>query len=171
MLHKAIFFDRDGTVIHDVGYLSRLEDISFIHEVVNFMRFCQDQGYLIFLITNQSGIARGFFDELFVQETNKKIETLLLDLGVIIQKSYYCPHHPTEATNPIYLQDCSCRKPNPGMLLQAAKDFSIDLKASFMIGDKPIDLEAGERAGCSSFNVSKILTLPTEKFSSLLKSK
>ncbi len=168
---KAVFFDRDGTIIYDVGYLSCLEDITFIDHVVNFMHFCQEQDYLLFLITNQSGIARGFFDEAFVEKTNNHIEQLLLHKGIVVQKSYYCPHHPTEALNEKYLKDCLCRKPMPGMLHQAAQEFSINLQASFMVGDKPIDLEAGERAGCSSFNVSKILTLPIEKFSSLLKIK
>ena len=168
---KAAFFDRDGTVIHDVGFLSRLEDIMFIEKMVTFMRFCQEQDYLIFLITNQSGIARGFFNEAFVEKTNQKIEQLLLEQGIIIHKSYYCPHHPTEAIDKNYLKNCTCRKPNPGMLLQAAHEFSIDLTKSIMIGDKAIDLQAGESAGCISYDVSKILTLPAEKFSSLLKTK
>lgn len=166
---KAAFFDRDGTIIHDVGFLSDISKITYIDHMIEFMRACQAHEFLLFIITNQSGVARGYFDEAFVQKTHAFIKETLHNKGITITSFYYCPHHPTAAIDKRYLQTCRCRKPLPGMLEQAAQDFNVNLSSSLMIGDAPRDLQAGEAAGCISFDVTKILTLPHNKFSSLLK--
>lgn len=168
---KAVFFDRDGTIIEDVGYLSNLNDITFIEPMISFMQFCQQAGYLIIIVTNQSGIARGYFDELFVTTTNATISNMLQQHNITVHASYYCPHHPTKALHEQYRQQCLCRKPSPGMLLQAAHDWKISLEESFMVGDKDSDLQAGIAAGCTAIDVSKILNISPKKFSSLLKTK
>jgi D-glycero-D-manno-heptose 1,7-bisphosphate phosphatase len=162
--NKAAFFDRDGTIIKDVGYLSNLSQIEMLPGVVPLCHFLQKEGYKLFVITNQSGVARGFFDENSVQATHEHLKKIFKDLGVDFQKFYYCPHHPTKATKTEYLRSCFCRKPNPGMLLQAAQEFDIDLKSSLMFGDKLIDMEVGIAAGCKSFFIQQFLSFePAQK--------
>lgn len=157
---KAAFFDRDGTLIEGVNYLSRLEDVRLIPASIAIARQCQQLGYKIFVVTNQSGIARGFFDEAFVLATHALIADQCTDQGVLIEKFYFCPHHPTKASNSLYQQDCRCRKPLPGMLLQAAQEYNIDLSASLMFGDRQSDWDAGRAAGCRSFDISSLFALP-----------
>lgn len=161
---KAAFFDRDGTIIRDAGYLSDLSQVEIFPKTVALCSFLQKEGYKLFVITNQSGVARGLFDENFVQKTHEHLKNLFKDLGVNFEKFYYCPHHPTQATKTEYLKSCFCRKPNPGMLLQAAQEFDIDLKSSLMFGDKLIDIEAGIAASCKSFFIQQFLSFePIEK--------
>lgn len=155
---KAAFFDRDGTLIDHVEYLSSLDQIKIIPGVFDFCRQFIDAGYLLFVISNQSGVARGFFDEAFVETTHKHLSKIFDDHGVHIEQFYFCPHHPDFSDNcPGGI--CECRKPEPGMILQAAKDHNIDLSQSFMFGDKKIDVEAGQAAGCKSFDIVEILEL------------
>ena len=152
---KAAFFDRDGTLIEDVSYLSRLDQIKLIPESIELCRNLQASGYTLFVVTNQSGIARGYFDEAFVQKTHQHLHKILYNEGITITGWYYCPHHPEYAILEHYKKNCSCRKPEPGMLLQASADFNVDLTQSLMFGDKEGDLHAGIAAGCKSFDINE----------------
>lgn len=157
---KAVFFDRDGTLIKDVSYLASIEDIQLIPQAVSFVRLCAASGYKIFIVTNQSGIARGHFSSDFVEETHAVLASQLKNEGVVVDKFYYCPHHPTESVIQSLKIDCSCRKPAPGMLLQAAIEFNLDLGKSMMFGDKDSDLQAGVAAGCRSFDITYVIEHP-----------
>ena len=151
---KAAFLDRDGVIIEDVGYLSKIDDVRLLEGVGPAIKLLQDNSYLVIVITNQSGISRGYFDEDFVKETHLYIDNILLKHGARIDKYYYCPHHP-DFGNKI---DCNCRKPKPGMILKALKDFDIDIKESFLVGDKPTDIIAGMDAGLTSFLIGDVKT-------------
>lgn len=154
---KAAFFDRDGTLIKDVHYLSSLDQIQLIERAVAFAAVCQAKGYTLFVVTNQSGVARGYFSAQFVEQTHDALYHQLQQQGVVIKKFYYCSHHPTDAVVPELLTDCTCRKPGPGMLLTAAQEYGINLQASLMFGDKQLDLDAGEVAGCAAFTIDQVL--------------
>jgi len=156
-MKKAVFFDRDGTLIKDGNYLSRIDQIEILPGVIDFCLKLQKKDYLLFVVTNQSGVARGFFDEQFVKDTHDYLASFFEKQGVYFKKFYYCPHHPTDAKLLKYKIKCSCRKPAPGMLLKAAKEFNIDLSQSLMFGDKDIDTQAGNTAGCKSFNINLFL--------------
>ncbi len=156
---KAIFLDRDGTINKYVGFLRNIDDFELIEGVSDAIKQINQSGYLAIVVTNQPVIARGevSWDEL--HEIHKKMETLLGKDGAYIDGLYICPHHPDkgfEGERLEYKFDCDCRKPKPGLLLQAAKDFNIDLSQSVMIGDSDNDVKAGENAGTNlSFNVSE----------------
>ena len=148
---KAIFLDRDGVINRHVGFLRHIEDFELIEGVSNAIKQINQSGYLAIVVTNQPVIARGevTWDEL--HEIHKKMETLLGKDGAYTDGLYICPHHPDkgfEGERPEYKFDCECRKPKPGLLLQAAQDFNIDLSQSYMIGDSTSDIEAGKNAGC-----------------------
>lgn len=147
---KAIFLDRDGTINKYVGFLRNIDDFELIEGVAEAIKLINQSGYLAVVVTNQPVIARGevTWDEL--NEIHKKMATLLGKEGAYVDGIYICPHHPDkgfEGERPEYKIDCDCRKPKPGLLLQAAKDFNIDLSESYMIGDSHRDVEAGENAG------------------------
>ncbi|MFH1461981.1 MAG: HAD family hydrolase [bacterium] len=154
---KAAFFDRDGTLIEHVDYLDSIENIKIIPESIHLCKYLQSQGYKLFIVTNQSGIGRGLFSVITLLEIHNYLHGVFAQCGVFFEKYYFCPHHPTEAVNKEYLVDCNCRKPGPGMLLRAAKEFNIDLKKSLMFGDKIIDIKAGQAAGCKSFYIQDFL--------------
>ena len=146
---KTIFLDRDGTINKYVGFLRNIDDFELIEGVSEAIRKINQSGYLAIVVTNQPVIARGevTWDEL--HEIHRKMETLLGKDGAYIDGIYICPHHPDkgfEGERPEYKFDCDCRKPKPGLLLQAAKDFNIDLSQSIMIGDSERDVEAGGNA-------------------------
>lgn len=148
---KAIFLDRDGTINKYVGFLRNIDDFELIDGVSEAIRHINQSGYLAIVVTNQPVIARGevTWDEL--HEIHRKMETLLGKDGAYIDGIYICPHHPDkgfEGERPEYKFNCDCRKPKPGMLMQAAKDFNIDLSLSYMIGDSDNDMKAGEMGGC-----------------------
>ena len=148
---KAIFLDRDGTINKYVGFLRNIDDFELIEGVSEAIKQINQSGYLAIVVTNQPVIARGevSWDEL--NEVHKKMETLLGKDGAYIDGLYICPHHPDKGfggERPEYKFDCDCRKPKPGLLLQAAADFNIDLTQSIMIGDSERDVEAGKNAGC-----------------------
>ena len=141
MMNKALFLDRDGVINKEKNYLYKIEDFEFIDGVFETCKYFQDNGYLIIVITNQAGIARGKYTEDDYQTlTNWMIKEFEKN-NIKISKVYYCPHHPD------FSGDCECRKPNPGMILQAKKDFDIDLSQSILVGDKNSDIEAGINAG------------------------
>ena len=148
---KAIFLDRDGTINKYVGFLTKPEEFDLLPGVAEAIRQINHSGYLCIVVSNQPVIARGdcTFEQL--QEIHDKMETLLGQEGAFVDAIYYCPHHPDkgfEGERPAYKIDCNCRKPKPGLLLQAAKDWNIDLSQSYMIGDSDRDVEAGNAAGC-----------------------
>jgi len=151
-LNKAVFLDRDGTIIKEVSYLSRLEDIRLMEGAADGISLLNRAGFKVIVVTNQSGIARGFFDRAFVEETHREIGRMLAQKGAHIDAWYYCPHHPDEGEPP-YRRNCSCRKPETGMIDKATKELSIDTKGSFMVGDSLRDLETGWRAGLKSILV------------------
>lgn len=145
---KAVFLDRDGTIVVHEHYLSSPDHLKLSPNASQGIRLFQEHGFLIIVITNQSGIARGFFDEERLMLIHTKLTGLLKDEGVIIDDWYYCPHHP-EGNIERYTMDCDCRKPKPGMILDAARKHHIDLAQSLMIGDSESDMLAGKNAGCA----------------------
>lgn len=147
---KAFFLDRDGVLIVDKNYLSDPAEVELFPDAAEALRLIREHGYMIIVVSNQSGIARGYFDFDDLMEVEQRIDELLLDEGVSIDAWYYCPHYAGKNCNPEYAFECDCRKPEPGMLLAAAKECGIDLSQSVMIGDKLSDLEAGRKAGCKA---------------------
>ncbi len=133
---RAVFLDRDGTIIEDVHYLSRFEDIKLMPLAEKGLRLLKECGYKLIVVTNQSGIGRGYFTKEFVEKTHEIINDML---GGVIDRFYYCPHKPED--------NCNCRKPKTGMIDQAVKEFNVDKTHSFVVGDREIDVELGLNAG------------------------
>ena len=148
-MKKAIFLDRDGTIIADRGFVHKKEDVELLPGAARAIRMANQAGFLVVVVTNQSGVARGYFTEKEVQALHQHLTEILAQEGARIDAFYYCPHHP-EATVEAYRKACSCRKPWPGLILKAARELSIDLTQSWMIGDSPRDVEAGKKAGCKT---------------------
>jgi len=148
-MRKACFFDRDGVIIEEENYLSSPDKVRLCSGVPEAIKLLRNNGYMIIVVSNQSGIARGFFSENDLQKVEHRLNELLREHDVFVDKYYYCFHHP-KGTVKKYAVECKCRKPEPGMLLQAAEEYDLNLKQCFMIGDKISDVEAGLRAGCSS---------------------
>ncbi|WP_109079441.1 D-glycero-beta-D-manno-heptose 1,7-bisphosphate 7-phosphatase [Aggregatibacter kilianii] len=144
-MKKAVFLDRDGTLNIDYGYVHEIDNFRFIEGGIEALKKLKEMGYLLVLVTNQSGIARGYFTEQQFLQLTEWMDWSLADRGVDLDGIYYCPHHP-EAKITEFKQDCDCRKPKSGMLLQAIKELSIDPSRSIMIGDKIEDLRAGKGA-------------------------
>ncbi len=151
-MSRAVFLDRDGTVNAEVGYLSDLNQLKLIPGAGAAIRRLNEKGFKVVLVTNQSGIARGYFTESFVHETHALLEQMLREEGARIDGIYYCPHHP-RAGNSHYTKVCDCRKPGTGLIDRAARDLAIDVKMSFVVGDKWSDVELGQRAGARSILV------------------
>lgn len=149
MKKKAVFLDRDGTINIDKGFLYRKEDVEFIDGVIDFIRLLNNDGIIVVVVTNQSGVARGYYSEDDVQKLHTYINNELHKVNAHIDRFYYCPHHP-EAPVHQYRIDCACRKPKPGMIHQAMEDLNIDPRSSFMIGDMARDICAGKKAGLTS---------------------
>ena len=143
---RAVFIDRDGTINEEKEYLYRTDDFAFIPGAPQAIRRLNEAGFLVIVVTNQSGVARGYYTEEDVHLLHRHIASQLELFGARVDAWYYCPHHPTGRGS--YALPCRCRKPLPGMLLEAARRFDIDLDASVMIGDKLVDVEAGTAAGC-----------------------
>ena len=150
--NRAVFLDRDGTINVEVQYLSKVEEFRLIPGVPYALQRLKDAGFLLVVVTNQSGIGRGLYDEAALQAIHDRMHEELGGFGITIDACYFCPHHPEHAKGD-YRIECSCRKPLPGMLQQAALDLDIDLSRSYMIGDKLGDIEAGLNAGCTSLMV------------------
>jgi len=152
-MHKAVFIDKDGTLITDVPYnvdpaLIKLED-----QAVEGLKRIKELGYELIIISNQSGVARGYFEETALQVVEKTIRDLLGAHQITLDAFYYCPNHPQGSVEK-YKMDCDFRKPMPGMILQAAVEREIDLSQSWMIGDILHDIEAGHRAGCKTILIN-----------------
>lgn len=155
---KAIFLDRDGTINKYVGFLREIEQFELLPNTSEAIKKINDSGYLAIVVTNQPVIARGEVTFEQLDQIHNKMETLLGKDGAYLDGIYFCPHHPHkgfETEIPELKVECECRKPKPGMLLQAAKDFNIDLSKSWMIGDSDNDILAGENAGCSTARVTE----------------
>ncbi|EKK7701898.1 D-glycero-beta-D-manno-heptose 1,7-bisphosphate 7-phosphatase [Cronobacter sakazakii] len=142
----AIFLDRDGTINIDHGYVSEIDRFEFIAGVIDAMRELKAMGFALVLVTNQSGIARGKFTEAQFEQLTEWMDWSLADRGVDLDGIYYCPHHPEGAVEE-FRQNCDCRKPQPGMLISARDFLHIDMAASYMVGDKLEDMQAGSAAG------------------------
>lgn len=145
-LRPVAFLDRDGVINVDHNYVHRVDQLEWIDGAAEAIKILNDAGYLVIVVTNQSGIARGFYDEVALAKFHDHMRKHLAERGVSIDAFYYCPHHP-DGTVAAFARRCDCRKPGPGMLEQASRDFSIDPAASFLIGDKDIDLEAAAAFG------------------------
>ncbi|MEG1979072.1 MAG: D-glycero-beta-D-manno-heptose 1,7-bisphosphate 7-phosphatase [Victivallaceae bacterium] len=139
---RAVFLDRDGVINEEVNYLHECEKTILISGVPEALKILKQHNYQLIVVTNQAGVAKGLYPEEDVATVNNHINDLLLPFGVKIDHFYYCPHHPD------FTGKCNCRKPEPGMLLQAIKDFAIDPAQSYMVGDRLSDLNAGRNAKC-----------------------
>ena len=146
MKRRALFLDRDGVINVDHGYVHRPEDFEFIDGIFDLCRHARELGYLIVVVTNQAGIGRGFYTEVAFHALTAWMKQQFADQGVDIAAVYFCPHHALHGIGG-YKRECERRKPNPGMLKDAAREHGIDLGASMLIGDKESDIEAGRRAG------------------------
>jgi len=149
MGRRAIIMDRDGTVCDEVGYVNHLERVSLLPRSAAAIRAANEAGFQTVVVTNQAGVARGYFAESLVDEVHDRVRELLAADGARVDGIYYCPHHP-EVGEPAYRKVCTCRKPLPGMLERARDEMGIDLPSSYMIGDSVKDLLAGRRAGTTT---------------------
>lgn len=152
-MNSAVFLDRDGTINEEVGYLTDLEQLKLIPGAGAAIKRLQDAGLKVIVVTNQSGVARGYFAESLVQDAHALLTELLHKEGVRLDGIYYCPHHPTDG-HPPYVVACDCRKPRTGLIGQAARDLDIDIQSSYVVGDKWSDVELGQRAGAHSVLVT-----------------
>ncbi len=149
----AVFLDRDGTVNVEANYISSPDQLQLIPRTGNAIRGLNDLGIRVFIITNQSGVARGFFSEAAVQDVHDALRALLKKENAFVDEFFYCPHLPGVADER-YNIVCECRKPKPGMLLQAQQKYPIDLRRSFVIGDRCIDMATGKAVGAGTVMVS-----------------
>ena len=156
---KAIFLDRDGVLNRDTGYVSDITKLEWIKKSIDALINLKKAGFLLIVITNQSGVARKYFTERAVQRLHKKINDTLLPFNTQIDAFYYCPHHPGNGieekikNNNPYIKNCKNRKPHNGMIIKAIQDHNIDIKQSYLIGDKNSDIAAGKHSKITSFAV------------------
>ncbi|MFA6541904.1 MAG: HAD family hydrolase [Bacteroidota bacterium] len=149
----AVFVDRDGTINVDVDFLSSPDQLELIPRSAEAIRQLNLLNIPVIVITNQSGIARGLYSEDDLRTIHRAMDSLLEQHGASVTDYFYCPHHPNEGIPP-YVKECECRKPKPGMLLQAAKKFGFDLQRSFVVGDKCIDVQTGRAVNATSIQVA-----------------
>ncbi|MDG5788355.1 D-glycero-beta-D-manno-heptose 1,7-bisphosphate 7-phosphatase [Evansella sp. AB-P1] len=149
-MNPAVFLDRDGIINEDFGYVYQYDDFQWIPGAIDAIKLLNSLGYLVIIITNQSGIARGYYLESHVQALHQQINKDLQASQATIDAFYYCPHHP-EAKVRFYRRNCDCRKPMPGLILQGIEQFEIDKSRSFLIGDKESDVEAAKNAGIQGY--------------------
>jgi len=149
-LRRAVFLDRDGTLNHDPGYLGNPDEVVLFPTVGESLSLLKNEyNFVLIVISNQSGVARGLIEKNDVDKVNQRINDLLEKFNVKIDSFYYCTAHPDFSS----AEECECRKPSPKMILDAAKEFEIDLSSSYMIGDAKTDIEAAKNAGCKSILV------------------
>lgn len=149
MTRPAVFIDRDGTLSEEVGYVNHVTRFRLFPYSAEAIRLLREHGWLVIVITNQAGVARGYFGEELIDEVHQVLNSQLKSAGTSVDAIYYCAHHPTIGEPP-YRLDCDCRKPKPGLINRAAKDFDIDLSRSWMIGDRHSDIELAHNAGVRS---------------------
>jgi D-glycero-D-manno-heptose 1,7-bisphosphate phosphatase len=149
-IRPAVFLDRDGVLIEDIHLLKTCDQVKIFDYVPGALRRLKNAGYLLVVVTNQTVVARGLVSECAVKAIHEFIQGQLLENdGCGVDRFYFCPHHPN-ATVERYRQDCECRKPRPGMILQAAQELNLDLKKSWLVGDRVSDIIAGQSAGCKT---------------------
>jgi D-glycero-D-manno-heptose 1,7-bisphosphate phosphatase len=148
MGRRAIFMDRDGTLCDEVGYVNHVDRIRLLPRSAEAVRKANAAGFQTVVVTNQAGVARGYFEEWLIDEVHDRVRHLLADEQARLDGIYYCAHHPSAGAPP-YRKDCDCRKPKPGMLLRARDEMGIDLESSYMIGDTVKDIAAGRAAGAT----------------------
>ena len=149
---KICFLDRDGVIIKDTNYLRKLKDISFKPGIFEGLKKIQNLNYRIYIVTNQSAVARGYLSEKKLKKINNHIVKIFLKKGIKIYKISYCPHHPYAKIKK-YKKDCFFRKPKPGMLLELSHERNIDLNLSLFVGDSIVDHDAAIAAGCKFINI------------------
>lgn len=159
MQNRALFLDRDGIINKDIGHLYEVDKCEFIEGIFELCKLFKDKKYLLFVITNQAGIAKKYYSESEMHVLHNYMDEIFIQNGLKIEHFYYCPHHPE------YTGACNCRKPEIGMLMKAVDDFDINLKESVLIGDKWSDIEAGMNAGVKDTYLikSKYITSEQEK--------
>jgi len=150
MLRPAVFFDRDGVLNEDIGYLWKWEELRWLPSAIDAVKVCNDLGYFVFVVTNQSGVARDFYQEEDVRKLHLRMNNELAKRGAQVDAFYYCPHHP-EGSVARYQTDCACRKPSAGMILQAMNEWPVDRSRSLLIGDRDSDIQAALAAGISGY--------------------
>lgn len=150
MKAKAVFFDRDGVLNVDVSYLYKIEDLRWVDGAREALGYLTERGYKIFVVTNQSGIARGYYTIEEMNKLHEHMQTEIAKYGGKVEKIYFCPHH-KEGKLAEFAIDCDCRKPKPGMLNKAFAEYELDKEACFLIGDSPRDVEAAEAAGIKGY--------------------
>jgi len=161
-MKKCVFLDRDGNINIEKDYLYKIEEFKFIDGAREAIKIFNDLDYLVVVVTNQSGIARGYYNEEDVKILHDHIGKEIKKIGGKIDAFYFCPHHPQKGIDK-YKLNCNCRKPQPGMFLDAKKDLNIDLLSSIMVGDKISDIEAGKSLGMRSILVKTGHGLEEEK--------
>ena len=149
-VRRAVFFDRDGVLNKDINYLYKIEDFRWIAGAKETIKYYNTKEYYVFVVTNQSGVARGYYQEEDIKRLHQWIEAELAKEGAHIDAFYYCPHHP-EGTVDKYKNVCHCRKPEPGLIKRALEEWPIDTEQSFLIGDKPSDVAAAQAAGIKGY--------------------
>lgn len=154
-MHTAVFLDRDGVLISNIPYLSDPSKLELLPNVPDALRMLKKQGLLLVVVTNQSGIARGFFDEVRLRMIHSALRAKLREKGTDIDAIYYCPHLPNAPIHK-YAISCDCRKPKPALLLQASRDYDIDLTRSYLVGDSERDILAGKAAGCITILIDSV---------------
>ena len=152
MGHRAVFMDRDGTINEEVGYVNHFDRFVLLPRVGEAIRMLNRHGFKTVVITNQSGVARGYFPESLIQRVHQRMQDLLKREGAYLDGIYYCPHHP-DVGSPPYRQKCRCRKPETGLVDEASRVLDLDCSNSYMIGDRGKDLEFGHRIGAKGILV------------------
>jgi D-glycero-D-manno-heptose 1,7-bisphosphate phosphatase len=150
----AVFFDRDGVLNVDRGYVYRREELGWMPGAIETIKMLNERGYFVFVVTNQSGVARGYFQEYDVYEFHSYMAEEVEKRGAVIHSFYFCPHHP-EGTIEKYSKICDCRKPLPGLIEQACREWPVDLIRSFLIGNLQRDLDAAYAAGIPGYLYSE----------------
>jgi len=151
-MRRAVFLDRDGTMIHDPGHMRRLDDLRWFPWTIDALRLLNRAGFIVIVVTNQGGIGLQLYDESFVHAVHTRMTEVAAAGGARIDGWYFCPHHPN-ATIPMLRVDCDCRKPRPKLVLQAADEFSIDVSRSFVVGDKVSDVRLAGNVGATGVMV------------------
>ncbi len=152
MENIGVFIDRDGTISEEVGYINHLSRFQIYPWSPQAIRNLNHRGLKVIVVTNQAGVARGYFTEDLVIQVHEKLRHELAESGAQLDAIYYCPHHPSVG-DPPYRQDCNCRKPKPGMLYRAAQELNVNLARSFMVGDRYGDIELAHSVGAHSIFV------------------
>ncbi len=152
MRHPAVFLDRDGTINEEMGYINHIDRFRLLPRTAEAIRLLNQRGIKVVVITNQSGVARGYFPESLIEEVHRKMVEELKEQGAHLDGIYYCPHHP-EVGEPPYRRRCRCRKPETGLIEKAVEDLEIDCSRSYAIGDRGQDIEFGRRIGARTILV------------------